>query len=90
MTLDYQQQLDIHMKRAKHLLHVAASNNVDILVLGAFGCGAFQNDPECVARAYRSALASYNGYFNVVEFAIYCSGTETKNYDAFSKMFSDE
>ena len=65
VTLDYQQQLDIHMKRAKHILHVAASNNVDILVLGAFGCGAFQNDPECVARAYRSALASYNGYFDV-------------------------
>ena len=88
VLLDYQQQLEIHLKRAKHILHVAAFNNVDIIVLGAFGCGAFQNNPESVARAYRSAVASYNGYFDVIEFAVYCGGTDTKNYSSFSKMFS--
>ena len=35
---------------------VAASKGTDILVLGAFGCGAFQNNPEVVARAYKVAI----------------------------------
>ena len=38
------------------VITMAAHKEVDILVLGAFGCGAFQNDPEVVARAYRTAL----------------------------------
>ena len=46
-----------HVKRAIHMLTVAAYKGAEILVLGAFGCGAFQNDPKVVARAYKTALA---------------------------------
>ncbi|MBO6268533.1 MAG: TIGR02452 family protein [Clostridium sp.] len=75
----------LHLKRAKHILHVAAANEADILVLGAFGCGAFMNDPHYVAAAYRDALEEYRAYFDVVEFAIYCRGSETENYRAFAE-----
>ena len=75
----------LHLKRAKHILHVAAANQADILVLGAFGCGAFMNDPHYVAAAYRDALEEYRAYFDVVEFAIYCRGSETENYRAFAE-----
>jgi uncharacterized protein (TIGR02452 family) len=79
------QLFDLHVKRAKHILHVAAANGVDCLVLGAFGCGAFMNDPHYVAAAYRDALEEYRAYFDVVEFAIYCRGSETENYRAFAE-----
>ena len=77
---------ELHLKRAKHIMHVAAANKVDILVLGAFGCGAFANDPKVVAKAYYAALASYRARFDVIEFAIYCRDHETENYDAFNGM----
>ena len=75
----------LHVSRAKHILHIAAANNVDILVLGAFGCGAFCNDPDTVAMAYEEILPGYRKYFDKVEFAIYCRDYETENYDAFKK-----
>lgn len=73
----------LHLKRARHILHVAAANGVDNLVLGAFGCGAFANDPAIVAEAYRDALPYYKGYFENIVFAIYCRPHETVNYTVF-------
>ena len=81
----------LHVQRAKHIMHVAASNGgngADALVLGAFGCGAFMNDPEVVARAYREVLKEYGQYFKLVEFAVYCKGHETVNYDAFRRVLT--
>ncbi len=82
-SITRQQLFELHVKRAKHILHVAAANGVDCLVLGAFGCGAFQNDPNVVARAYAVALEEYRRYFDTIEFAIYCREWETENYNAF-------
>lgn len=82
------EQYAIHLKRAKHILHIAASKRVAALILGAFGCGAFANDPWAVARAYKDALEEYGQYFKYVEFAVYCRDDETENYDAFRETFA--
>ena len=82
---------ELHLKRAKHIMHIAAAHSVDALILGAFGCGAFANDPNVVARAYKDALTDsrthYGSYFKLIEFAIYCRAHETENYDAFKRAF---
>ncbi len=80
---------ELHLKRARHVLHIAAANGVELLVLGAFGCGAFRNDPNVVAKAYRDALKEYGGYFDLIEFAVYCRERETENYDAFRRQFTN-
>ena len=76
-----------HVRRAIHILTVAAAEGIDALVLGAFGCGAFQNDPAVVARAYRTALNEFSGIFRQIEFAVYCTPGHEENYEAFSRMF---
>ena len=86
VSLTKEQQYEIHLSRAKHILHIAASHGAEILILGAFGCGAFRNDPEAVAAAYWDALAEYGKYFDEIEFAVYCRGYETGNYDAFRRI----
>lgn len=74
----------LHEKRAQRILHVAAANGADVLILGAFGCGAFQNDPWAVAQAYRNVLPAWRKHFKQIEFAVYCRGDETVNYKAFA------
>ena len=76
----------LHEQRARAILAVAADNGVDILVLGAFGCGAFRNDPRVVAKAYANVLKDCRRYFDLVEFAIFCRDFETENYDAFAEV----
>lgn len=76
-----------HVKRAIHMLTVAAYKGADILVLGAFGCGAFQNNPKVVARAYRTALAEFPKVFKEIDFAIYCRPDHMENYEAFQDAF---
>ena len=78
--------LELHRSRARHMLTAAAANGVDVLVLGAFGCGAFQNNPEVVARAYREILPEFDGRFIQIEFAVYCSPRDGRNYEAFRRI----
>ena len=73
----------IHTKRAKRILDVAIINNIDILVLGAFGCGAFKNSPCVVAKAYKDILKEYKSYFDLIEFAIFTNEYNKENYLAF-------
>jgi uncharacterized protein (TIGR02452 family) len=75
----------LHVARARQILNAAVQNFVDVLVLGAFGCGAFRNDPEVVAAAYKEVLPEYRKYFKAIEFAVYCRGKDTENYEAFKK-----
>ena len=83
VCLRSEEQYTLHLKRARHILHIAAARRTDALILGAFGCGAFANDPWAVANAYKDALEEYGQYFNYVEFAVYCRPDESRNYDAF-------
>ena len=77
-----------HVKRAIHMLTCAAAKGADILVLGAFGCGVFENNPEVVARAYKAALAEFPKVFKQIEFAVYCPPGGSRNYDVFKKAFA--
>lgn len=78
--------LEIHKRRGSHIISIAAANNIDVLVLGAFGCGAFRNNPEIVAQAYSEILPQFTGYFREIRFAVYCSPKNPRNYDTFRRV----
>ena len=86
LRMDPDELYRLHLQRARHILHIAAANGVNALVLGAFGCGAFANDPSIVAQAYRDVLPEYLSRFDRIEFAIYCRDFETENYSAFKAV----
>ena len=56
--------------RARRVLAVAAAHGDRRLVLGAWGCGVFRNDPVTVADAFAAALTDTAGWFDEVTFAV--------------------
>jgi uncharacterized protein (TIGR02452 family) len=60
-------------RRAEQILRVAAHHGHDVLVLGAWGCGVFRNDPDHVADVFARLLTdgSLASAFSRVVFAIY-------------------
>lgn len=76
----------MHLNRGRKILDAALDNGADCLVLGAFGCGAFHNDPEVVSSAYAQLMQEYKGMFDEIEFAVFYIGNEIANYDAFKNV----
>lgn len=77
---------EIHEKRIEKIFKVAIDNGVEVLILGAFGCGAFSNPPRVVANAFKKVQEKYASYFETIEYAVYCGRNDTTNYDTFSRV----
>ncbi len=60
-------------RRAERVLEVAVDRGYRRLVLGAWGCGVFRNDPATVAAVFRDLLMDggrFARHFDEVEFAV--------------------
>lgn len=79
---------DIYKKRINRVLDIASCAKSDVIILGAFGCGAFANPPELVAKAMHAAIDEHKYDFETIELAIYCSPRDTLNYEVFAKEFA--
>lgn len=74
--------------RAEFVLNLALAYGVTHLVLGAWGCGIFRNDPKMVARVFANLLTMndvYSSSFEEVTFAIYDSTPEQTVLTAFQE-----
>ena len=78
--------LALHEKRLRRILEVALSEGVETIILGAFGCGAFRNNPEVVALANRNVIKDYLHAFRNIEYAVYCSPKDDRNYKIFERV----
>ncbi|MCR4874462.1 MAG: TIGR02452 family protein [Clostridia bacterium] len=83
---EYQPLTDCIYKRLKKVFEIAKINKVEVLILGAYGCGAFGNPPKVVCWAFKQLLEEYR--FDTVEFAVYCTnyGVDS-NYVVFKDHF---
>lgn len=78
--------------RIHNILKVAVANDVDSLILGAFGCGAFHNPPELVTNEFKKLLidGGYATLFKNVTFVIKKNEERYTNLDVFRKAFLEE
>ena len=89
VTLSSKELQALHEKRLRRILDSAVMNHADTVILGAFGCGAFRNEPQVVATAAANVVRDYMYAFENIEFAVYCRPNDDSNYRVFSRgLFS--
>ena len=65
------------------------------IILGAWGCGAFRNDPNVIARITMDVIVDYGGHLQNIVIAIpkqyqqYQQYQLPQNYDIFKKKLKD-
>jgi uncharacterized protein (TIGR02452 family) len=57
------------------------------LILGAYGCGVFGNDPNDVATWWSELLTEYGGYFSSVAFSVFDRSPKRETLKAFERKF---
>ena len=75
----------LHEKRIERIFEIAIANKADVLILGAFGCGAFRNPPEVVAQVFAEFTKKYKNCFDAIEYAVHHREYEAENYEVFKK-----
>lgn len=75
---------EILRKRVEFILNVAYANHITKLILGAFGCGVFSNDPYVLSAIFLDLLTNrFENCFDSIIFAI----PDEKNRYPFIKTF---
>lgn len=65
-----------------------AQKNCRHLILGAYGCGVFRNDPKAVADWWREWLdGEFHDFFDSVTFAVYDRSKKQSCIQAFREVF---
>lgn len=78
----------VNRERARKFLWIANRNQHKTLILGAWGCGVFQNDPHEIARMFDELLkGEFANCFERVIMAIYDKTPAQKVYNAFVEVF---
>jgi uncharacterized protein (TIGR02452 family) len=79
----------VNQARARKLLWIANHHNHNTLVLGAWGCGVFQNDSNQIAQIFADLLnGEFQGCFETVIFAVYDTSAAKQSYNNFVAAFS--
>ena len=89
--------LDLMYQRISSMLYCAAAYGYTHLVLGAWGCGAFGNDPETVAELFCDVIDNFrynrkdvHQLFETISFAVPYNEKRPGNHLAFKIVFGEE
>lgn len=68
---DFKQYIKTTKDKIRLIFSLAIKNEVKNIILGAWGCGVFKNNPNQIATLFREVLdEGYNSHFDNVVFAI--------------------
>lgn len=75
-------------QRIRYILEVAAAQGHRTIVLGAFGCGVFQNEPAQVASYFADVLVEerYSDYFERIIFAVFDRSAGQQTLETFRRI----
>lgn len=81
---------EVFKERIAQVLSAAYRNNCDTLILGAWGCGVFRNEPLDVANYFKIIINKhFQKVFKKIVFAIYDASKNGQNIAAFESVFKN-
>lgn len=79
---------EVMKRRIRKVLAIALANNHKTIVLGAWGCGVFQNDPKDIAQYFKEVIVNnFQNKFEKIVFAIYAKNPGF--IEPFEKVFTN-
>lgn len=84
---DIAQISGILQRRSELVLALAAAHGYRTLILGAWGCGVFRNNPQTVAEAFMTHLnGAWSNRFDRVVFSVYDTSPTLEIFNAFEDL----
>lgn len=82
---------DLTYCKIRSIFRVAKNNNYNQIVLGAFGCGIFRNNPFDIARIFKEVINSYE-FKNVFIDIYFAIDTDTKKefFSIFKSILEED
>ncbi len=80
---------EVFRRRSEYVLALAASQGYKQIVLGAWGCGVFRNDPGLVAKVFADHLGhgQWSSRFDRVVFSVLDTSSSQSTFNAFRDAF---
>lgn len=79
---------DVFKKRMDKVLTIALKQDNDTIILGAWGCGVFRNEPKDVALLFKEIISEkYAGAFKKIVFAVFDTSEKKLNFKHFEDAF---
>lgn len=70
-------------QRVDFVISIAEENGCDTVILGAWGCGVFGQDPKLVSRLFKERLSASS-----LRLAVFAIPGQNNNYTSFKETFS--
>lgn len=85
-ALEYQ---TLMLQKMDTIFKIARENKIENIILGAWGCGVFKNDPNVVAELFKTSMAPYKECFKNIVFAVINDkNSVANNYRIFKKRIN--
>ncbi|MEN2401366.1 TIGR02452 family protein [Flavobacterium sp. MC2016-06] len=77
-------------ERMDKVLAIALKQKSNTIILGAWGCGVFRNEPKDVAQLFKEIIAEkYAGAFKKIVFAVFDNSEKKSNFKYFEDAFRE-
>lgn len=86
LDISKEEHIKILYKKLINVFNVAIENNIEVLILGAYGCGESYNSPIIVSNVFKKLLEEYNGCFKKIIFSVKMTKYSDSNYKTFKKI----
>lgn len=81
----------ITKNKIRQMFYYASRNGCRYVILGAWGCGVFKNDPIVMSELFWQVMLEWNGAFEKVVFAVINDRNSSgDNFTAFRNRFREE